>query len=63
MTTKDKRIVSHIRVEPPAMNKVGFIKCEDVRSLSKDRFERQLGTVDSKTMSEVEYAVCALLGL
>lgn len=37
ITSKDKNIPTHIRINPPEANLtlVSFVKCEDVRSISK----------------------------
>jgi mRNA interferase MazF len=40
-----------------------FIKCEDVRSLSKARLARYRGRVSPITMAEVEDRLRILLGL
>ena len=65
ITTRDKRIVSHVRIEPPAggLKETSYIKCEEVRCVAKQRFHKLAGTIDSKAMSEVEYRVAAILGL
>ncbi|HJN19258.1 MAG TPA: type II toxin-antitoxin system PemK/MazF family toxin, partial [Armatimonadota bacterium] len=47
LTTKDKGFPHHVRVDPPeaGLGKPGFIKCEDVRSISTSRLQRRLGAV------------------
>lgn len=64
ITRTDRRIPSRVHV--PAghggIKQEGWIICEQIRSISKDRLRRLCGTVDSKILSEVGYRVTALLG-
>ncbi len=65
VTSHAKGIISHVPVDPPegGVRKRSFIKCEDLRSLSKDRFEKYLGSVSRSTMEEVEDRLRILMGL
>jgi len=65
LTTRDKKIRSHVPVEPGegGLRKRSFIKCEDVRSISVRRLERRLGSVSSDTLSGVEDRLRILLGI
>ncbi|MEX2304534.1 MAG: type II toxin-antitoxin system PemK/MazF family toxin [Bryobacterales bacterium] len=65
LTRSDKKIRWHVAVKPPegGLSDVSYIKCEDVRSLSKSRLTRYRGRVSSKTMAEVEDRLRILLGL
>jgi mRNA interferase MazF len=65
ITSKAKGIPIHVRVEPPeaGLKMVSFIKCEDVRSISKARLIRSLGSVSSNTMAEVAGRLAVLLGI
>src|SRR6266849_753437 len=51
ITSKDKRIPFHVRIDPPeaGLDKVSFIQCEDIRSVSRDRLSRRLGSVAEST--------------
>lgn len=40
-----------------------ILKCEDVRSISKERLVQKLGSVGPKTMEAAEYRLKVLLGL
>lgn len=64
ITSKDRRIPTHLRLDPPTggVRATSYIKCEEVRCLSKERLGRLVGNVDSKVMADVQYAVCAILG-
>ena len=65
LTTVAKNIPLHVRVTPPegGLAAVSYIKCEDVRSLSKSRFLRRWGRVDDATMRLVEDRIRILLAL
>lgn len=65
ITSHDKRQPLHVKVIPPeaGLTRIGFIKCEDVRSVSKDRLRRFHGAVSALTMGEVEARLRILLNL
>lgn len=65
ITSKAKGIPLHVAVTPPegGLNQPSFIKCEDVRSVSKERLLNKLGAVTAQTMSTVEDRIKRLLGL
>jgi len=58
-------VPSHVRVDPPegGLRERSFIKCEDIRSISKERLGRQLGAVSDDTMAQVELSLQRLLDL
>ncbi len=58
-------IPSHIPIDPPegGVKKTSYIRCDQVRMISKQRLEKPLGRVLAKTMSQVEQALKFLLGL
>ena len=65
MTTKKKGIPFHVRIEPSegGLEKTSYIKCEDIRSVSKERLSTCKGVVSEKTMREVEDRLRILLDL
>ncbi|KUK11532.1 MAG: mRNA interferase [Clostridia bacterium 41_269] len=65
ITTKDKKIPLHVRVEPKesGLKETSFVKCEDIRSVSTERLIVKLGKVNSAVMSAVEDKIRILLGL
>jgi mRNA interferase MazF len=65
ITSKAKGIPFHVTVTPPegGLKQESYIKCEDVRSISKERLLQRLGVVTSETMKHVEDRVRILLGL
>lgn len=65
ITTKDKRIPSHVKVRKgeAGLREESFIKCEEVRCISKDRLTQQHGSVEPATMAAVEQWVRVILQL
>ncbi len=65
ITTKAKAIPFHVSIDPPeaGLKARSFIKCEDVRSVAKERLARRLGAVSAATMAAVEDRLRSLLAL
>lgn len=65
MTTRDRRIPLHIRIDPPegGVRKPSFVKCEDVRSVSTTRLVERWGQVSSQTLVRVGDRLRILLEL
>jgi mRNA interferase MazF len=65
ITSKSKGIPFHIPVKPPdgGLKLESFVKCEDIRSISKERLVQKLGSVGPKTIEAAEYRLRVLLGL
>lgn len=65
ITSKDKKIPFHVEINPPeaGLKFKSFIKCEDIRSVSIERFTTKLGTVTDRTIVEVEQRLKILIGL
>jgi len=65
ITSVPKGIPSHIWVNPPegGLVRPSFIKCEDIRSISKQRLSTCLGRIQPATMNAVERCLVFLLGL
>ena len=65
VTSKDKGIPWHVEVNPSegGHRQRSFIKCEDVRSISKERFFELWGTVSPTTLMMVEERLRILLNL
>lgn len=65
ITTKDKGIPFHMEIYPPegGLTEKSFIKCEDIRSISKERLLSIAGKVTSLTMEAVEDRIRILLNL
>lgn len=65
ITTRDKGIPFHVSIIPPegGLTRQSFIKCEDIRSLSKDKVTTKLGSVLPSTFAQVEDRLKILLGL
>jgi mRNA interferase MazF len=65
ITTKEKGIPFHLRLDPPegGLKATSFIKCEDVRSVSKERLVRRFGKVSPRAIADVEFRLRVLLKL
>ncbi len=65
ITNRAKGIPFHVSIDPPeaGLKARSFIKCEDVRSVAKERLARRLGAVSAATMDAVEDRLRILLGL
>jgi mRNA interferase MazF len=65
VTTKKKGIPFHVEINPPegGVQEKSFIKCEDIRSVSKERLAARIGAVSPNTMATVEDRLRILLNL
>ncbi len=65
ITSKSKGIPLHVEVMPfeSGLEKISFIKCEDIRSVSGQRLTLKMGTVPKSIMALVEDRIRILLGL
>ena len=65
ITSKDKGIPLHIKVDPHegGLSMTSYVKCEDVRSISTSRLIKRLGKVTASTIDDVEDRLRILLGL
>ena len=56
ITSQAKGIPFHVQIDPSegGVTKTSFIKCEDVRSISKQRLIRRFGSVSDNTIDAVE---------
>lgn len=65
LTTRAKGIPFHVAISPPegGVTQPSFIKCEDVRSVAKERLSRHLGSVSATSIAAVEDRLRILLNL
>ncbi|MCL4532490.1 MAG: type II toxin-antitoxin system PemK/MazF family toxin [Actinobacteria bacterium] len=65
ITTRAKGVPFHVQVDAPeaGLKERSFIKCEDVRSVSKERLSQHWGAVSRETLSAVEDRLRILIGL
>lgn len=65
ISTVAKGIPFHVELNPleGGLKQKSFVKCEDVRSVAKDRLLRRYGTVSPRTMAAVEDRLRILLNL
>ncbi|MHB1033921.1 MAG: type II toxin-antitoxin system PemK/MazF family toxin [Pirellulales bacterium] len=65
ITSQRKGVRSHVAIAAPegGVKKSSYIKCEDVRSVAKQRLTRRWGAVSDDTMRAVEDRLRILLEL
>jgi mRNA interferase MazF len=65
ITTKAKHVPFHVEMRPPegGLKSMSYIKCEEVRSVAKERLTRRLGAISTVTQAAVDDRVRILLGL
>ncbi len=65
LTSVAKGIPFHVELRSPegGVRINSFIKCEDARSVSKERLSRRVGKISQSTMAAVEDRLRILLGL
>jgi mRNA interferase MazF len=65
VTSTARGIPFHVAVSPPegGVRQASFIKCEDVRSVSRSRLRERWGTVAPQTIAAVEDRLRILMGL
>jgi mRNA interferase MazF len=65
LTTVPKGIPFHVEINPPeaGVKARSFVKCEDIRSVAKERLSRPWGRVSRRTLEAVEDRIRILLGL
>lgn len=65
LTTRDRGVPLHVRIDPPegGLRERSFVKCDDVRSVDKERLVSRWGTVSSTTVEVVEDRIRILLEL
>lgn len=65
ITTRDRGIPFHVAVSPPeaGLRERSFIKCEDLRSISKERLVERWGSLSPGTVAKIEDRLRIILGL
>ena len=65
ITSKAKGIPLHVQLKPPegGVRSASYIKCEDVRSVAKERLTRRMGMISPTAQAEVDDRLRILLGL
>ncbi|MGI9091277.1 MAG: type II toxin-antitoxin system PemK/MazF family toxin [Gemmatimonadaceae bacterium] len=65
ITSRNKGIPTHVAIPKGegGLDEDSFIKCEDIRSISKDRLIRYRGDVTYPRIEETQHLVRLLLGL
>lgn len=65
LTSVAKGIPFHVEIHQPegGVKVTSFIKCEDIRSIAKERLSQKWGTVSASTLAAIEDRIRILLGL
>lgn len=65
ITTTFRNIPSHIKVMPPegGLRKTSFIKCDQIRTISKGRLIKKMGIISDCTMFKIEEVLRTILSL
>lgn len=65
ITSKDKKIPFHITLNPgeTGLKIKSFVKTEDIRSISKKRLQRYIGTVEEEKLIEITEILGILLDI
>jgi mRNA interferase MazF len=65
LTAKRRGLPSHVEIEPgdSGLAETSYAKGEDVKSVSRQRLVRRLGTVPADRLGRVEQILLRLLGL
>jgi mRNA interferase MazF len=65
LTTKDRRLRSYLRIDPPeaGLKQTSFAICDQVRTISTERLGKRYGSVAFGTMDAVEERLRFLLNL
>ncbi|MFO7718768.1 MAG: type II toxin-antitoxin system PemK/MazF family toxin [Desulfohalobium sp.] len=63
LTTRYKAIPLHEKIVPPegGLSETSYIKCEDIRSISKQRLIAKIGNVSERTLQAVQEKIQILL--
>ncbi|OHB75642.1 MAG: growth inhibitor PemK [Planctomycetes bacterium RBG_16_64_10] len=65
ITSREKFIPFHVPIDPPegGVKTRSFVKCEDIRSISKERLAKPWGTVSAETLGTVADRLRILLAV
>lgn len=64
-SSRDRGIRSHAVIQPPVggFTKSSFAMCEQIRSISRDRLKRLIGSLPKSVLNDIEDRVKILLGI
>lgn len=65
LTTVQRQVISHVPLAPPegGVRRPSFIICEQIRTLSHERFDQRWGRVSAQTMQAVEVQLRRIVGI
>ena len=65
VTSKNKHIPYHIVIVPPegGLRMESYLMCDDIRSVSRERFQHKTGAVSNRTMHAIKDCLRTLLSM
>lgn len=65
ITSRQRNLRTRVELRPPegGLMTPSYVICESVRSISKERLSRRIGTISPASMAEIEDRMRILLGL
>ena len=64
-TSKNKHIPYHVAIVPPegGLRMESYLMCDDIRSVSRERFQRKIGAASHRTMDLIKNCLRTLLSM
>ncbi len=63
LTTTDRGIPLHVRVEPPEVARPSVILCDQLRAVSRERLKARVGAIRPATLRQVEDRLRVIMNL
>ena len=65
ITTTPRKIPSHLKIKPPdgGLKKISYVKCDQIRTISKGRLVKRLGVISKSAMEDIGEVVKMILSL
>jgi len=62
LTTKEKTFATHVEVKNINLKAKSYVKCEDLRSISKGRLLKEIGELSENDMRKIKSILRKILG-
>jgi mRNA interferase MazF len=62
LTTQEKQFLTHIEVNNDNLKKRSFVKCEDLRSISKERLIKEIGFLSKDDVYKIKEIIRKIIG-
>lgn len=62
LTTRERSFATHVKVENINLKSKSYVKCEDLRSISKERLIKELGSLSESDMCKIKMILAKILG-